>query len=104
MRNAAIQDFKPTGEHQIPLHFADEVKITAEYNGQWYRGQVTGAKTLVGIFPCNHVALRSQGEDDSVVSELVQVLKEWGSLLKTSFQVRALSSSSSHAPYFCSSY
>lgn len=86
----AIQDFKPTGEHQIPLHFADEVKITAEYNGQWYRGQVTGAKTLVGIFPCNHVALRSQGEDDSVVSELVQVLKEWGSLLKTSFQDRRI--------------
>jgi hypothetical protein len=85
-----IQDFKPTGEHQIPLNFGDEVRLTSEYNGQWYRGQVTGSKSLVGIFPCNHIALLAQGDDDSVVGELVQVLKEWGSLLKTSFQDRRM--------------
>lgn len=83
-----LQDFKPSGEHQIALNFGDEVRVTSEYNGTWYRGSVVGSKNVVGIFPCNHIALRAQGDDDSVVSELVEVLKEWGSLLRASFMVR----------------
>lgn len=63
--------------------------MTSEYNGQWYRGAVVGSKNPPGIFPVNHIALRAQGDDDSVVSELVEVLKEWGALLRASFQVRS---------------
>jgi len=92
----AAADFTANGDHQISLTVGDLVRIEEEYDGVWYRGTVITetAFSMIdanssmgfkkGIFPANHILLKTD-DVDLVVNELIQVLREWKTLLFKQF-------------------
>lgn len=80
----AIHDFAPNGLHQIALNFGDDIKILGVDNeNRWYKGRINRTK-VVGIFPTSHVIVN---EDDAILQELKEVLKEWADLLISHYTV-----------------